>query len=133
MATTATAISITPTNIGGELVADDESDSLNVNLDGFDPLWVSPRHSSISILSHNDRPHRWHLHPLQSKLSIAFIGDLYLGAIPQPNAADPSGRITGPGLYGLSSGILRLYAGRTLSSTGFAESTMPVERVGGGN
>jgi hypothetical protein len=77
MATTATAISITPTNIGGELVADDESDSLNVNLDGFDPLWVSPRHSSISILSHNDCPHRWHLHRLQSKLSIASFGDLH--------------------------------------------------------
>ena len=49
MATTATAIPITQTNIGGELVADDESDSLNGNLDGFDPLWVSSRDQEFEL------------------------------------------------------------------------------------
>jgi hypothetical protein len=49
MATTATAIPITPTNIGGELVADDESGFLNcsecfeVPQHGQKPFAIDPR------------------------------------------------------------------------------------------
>jgi hypothetical protein len=53
---------------------------------------------------------------------------------PQPNVADPSAPIVGPVVeYGFPTGVLRFNAAHDAQVTGFAESTMPVERVGGGS